>query len=739
MRGIIRSDLSGKIVLTLCFLVCIAILFGGCAKSVSVNNVPNEQTAGEVSESPEGEFDVKTSIDLELFKKIITNREPDHHVLDAAVIDSLMKRYGKQIKDTAEKYNLEYEHCTESLNYVVQDDSECESEERVILNILIEEKSRIDWLRSHGQSDIQRSMWRLLKGAEYYSFMCIEPDCWNPALYDKDESELLELVKAGADLNAPNWDGDVAAFEISAFAVHDVDMVMALIKSGAIRYDVSDSEGNSLLHKYASKPEMFDQLLQSGLDIDTTNKNGQTPLFFVNEPHLAEKYIKAGADINHADIEGNTPIFYAVKEDGEHFPLTAEMVRLGADINHVNDKGQSAIYYANKKNNLQDLIDMGATPAVEDKSGNTPLHSYSIGDDNEKLDNLDVYLKNKVDVKNKGDFPILKICYDDKSLNKLCVDKLIKAGVDVAAKDRDGLDFLSYMLKNRELLNEESYQYARNELKLKYGDKLDAIEIMLSVRNRYDDQEKYDEFSGRMEEVGEELDYTERAIGDMLKDGVLDVNAHNSDEETLLFFVKDYKLASTLIKAGADVEKANIFGQTALWRGNLAALIEAGADVNAMDWDYKTPMFNRYIYYYGTDWGSIPLFNSGDILTLLNAGADVTVRDSRGRTLLYYVIDNCDSFGDEECENSEYCDGVSAIKFLADRGVDVSASNSDGVTPLMLVCIKNLKYPEDYIQPLLDAGADVNAKDKLGRTAADFCMKNGNTKAAELLKSAETK
>ena len=46
-----------------------------------------------------------------------------------------------------------------------------------------------------------------------------------------------------------------------------------------------------------------------------------------------------------------------------------------------------------------------------------------------------LYLKNKVDVKNKGDFPILKICYDDKSLNKLCVDKLIKAGVDVAAKD----------------------------------------------------------------------------------------------------------------------------------------------------------------------------------------------------------------------------------------------------------------------------------------------------------------
>ncbi len=43
------------------------------------------------------------------------------------------------------------------------------------------------------------------------------------------------------------------------------------------------------------------------------------------------------------------------------------------------------------------------------------------------------------------------------------------------------------------------------------------------------------------------------------------------------------------------------------------------------------------------------------------------------------------------------------------------------------------------LEMLLEAGADVNAKDKDGHTALDMAQKAGNTKIVELLKQAGAK
>ncbi len=728
MRGIIRSDLSGKVVLTLCFLVCIAILFGGCAKSVSVNNVPNEQTAGGVSETPEGDFDVNANMDVEALKQIIRNQNPDQRIIDAEMIESIMNKHGDQIKRAARKYNWEYDQCYDSINFVVQDESECESDERTVLNILVEEQQRIEWLKKHGQKDIQRAMWRVLKGRDYYSQIFFE-DSYNEK-YDA-VGALRQYVKAGADLSLPNWDGEVGAFWISAFAVYDAKLIMELIESGAVKYDVKDVEGNSLLHKYASNEKMFDMLIKSGLDINNENNNGQTPIFFVKDPQILEKYIKAGADINHTDHNGSTPIFYAVKNDKEHFPVSAEMVRLGADINHVNNDGKTAIFEVNSQNDLMEFVKLGAKLDVKDKTGNTLLYSYDISEDNETLDKLDLYLESGAEVKDGGQFPILKICvmheYDYESvnndINKLCVDKLVKAGVDITAKDSKGRDFLSYILENSSsyMLSEESYNYARNELKLKYGNQLRVIDVISQARRSFDRQMEVDEFSGDMTLLSDEMDYIQMAMEDMLKDGVLDVTEKKHEGETLLFYVTKYSLASALIKAGVDIDEDNILGQTALWTGNIAALVEAGADVNVRDMHDTTPLFAHYIYYYGTDWGSVKMFNSGEVGSLLNAGADINATDSKGRSVLFHVIEECDGLGTEDCEENDYCDPEPAVKFLADRGADVNIKDKEGITPLMLACDEAMDA--DAIETLLKAGADANAKDNAGRTVADHCKK----------------
>lgn len=741
-----------NVLIFFCF-VSLSMLSTGCSKKTSVNNTSAaenitsaEQNSNLDSENSDIELDIEKCIDLNAVNKVVNNKlnidEPDQLVLSKEFLYMIKSKHYKLLDSAVEKYNIEYDKCVQSLNLVVQDESACYSDERVILNIIMEEIQRIEWLEQHGQNDIQRSLWRILNGIDYYSFRLLYSDELNSGDNDKSdvESVLMQLVQAGADLNVPNWDGN-----IGAFAVDNIQLIAELVKSGIVKYDVKNKDGSSLLHKYAYSQDdvayeaMLDLLVKSGLNIDSVNNEGQTPLFFVKSPRIAEKFVKAGANINHEDHLGNTPIFYAAKIDDKDFSLSSQFVRLGADINHLNHQGQTPVYGVNVQNDIQKFVNLGANLALKDKNGNTPLINYDISSDSKELDNLNAYLKNGVDIKYVDDFPILKLCLENdiewNRLNKLCIDMLIKNGADIFAEDREGLNFLSYVLKNSRNMDDESYKYARNDLKLKYGKNLNVVDILADVRSRYDEQEEYDVFSSNMEELSDELSYAERAVSDMMDDGVLNLTERTQNGKTLLFYVKNDGLASKLIKAGIDINAKSKNGRTALWNGNIGELIKAGADVNVVDNHGETALFSHYKYYLGSDFGTSIAFNPVDVELLLEAGADINAKDSFGRTMLFYVIEQCDGWGtDEECEESEYCDAIQGVKFLADRGADVNIKDNDGVTPLMVVCKSIKTDTEEFVLELIKLGADVNAKDNAGRTAADYCMQNENLSAVDILK-----
>ncbi len=729
--------LCNRTILVLSCFASIAAFFAGCAKKPSASS-PTTQSENVAEETSVVEdFDVNAVFDVEAIMTVIRKEEPVHPVIISDLVQSAMRDYSPAIYKTADKYNAEYIECTKSLNYVVQDDSACESDERVVLNALIQENANIEWLKEHGQKDIQRSMWRVLKAEDYYSDF----------RWDSNDTDtigaLQDLIKAGADLNAPNWDGD-----IGAFAVDDAQFILAQLKSGAIKYDIKDKDGNCLLHKFASDENILDFLVQSGLDINTQNKDGQTPLFNVKDPQIVEQYIKAGANIHLEDHLGNTPIFQAAKNDTEHFPLSAQFVKYGADINHVNRAGQTAVFGVNIQNGLQDFLDLGARLSAKDNAGNTPLHTYDMTRDNKSLDSLDIYLNHGIDLSSPGDFPLLKLCLDYnlyKNLNQSCVEKLMKAGADVSAKDRNGLGFFAYLLKNHLPLDEDSHHYARNELKLKYDKLPDMINIVANTRDSYDRQEASDTLSASMSDRISELSFVERALKDMILDGVLDVGEQMPTGETFLFYVTDHSTAEALIKAGVDIHAKNKRGETALWRGNISALLEAGTDAKVVDNIGQTPLFARYPYYLGTDWGSEIAFNVGEIRLLLDAGANINATDANGRSVLFYVLESCAGIEPHECQDlehgviNEYCTSDSAIQFFAHRGADVNIKDNDGITPLMLVCDIIDTDTEIYVSELIKAGADVNARDYSGTSVAEHCYKHSNEELQDILKKAGAK
>ena len=92
------------------------------------------------------------------------------------------------------------------------------------------------------------------------------------------------------------------------------------------------------------------------------------------------------------------------------------------------------------------------------------------------------------------------------------------------------------------------------------------------------------------------------------------------------------------------------------------------------------------------------------IQLLLNAGANVSDRDAKGRTILHYVSSNQDF--------------NKVFPFLLSRGADINAKDNNGATPLHL-SVGALGGP---IKEFTDAGADVDAKDNVGKTPLHYSI-----------------
>ena len=180
-----------------------------------------------------------------------------------------------------------------------------------------------------------------------------------------------------------------------------------------------------------------------------------------------------------------------------------------------------------------------------------------------------------------------------------------------------------------------------------------------------------------------------------------DVNARSTDgtpltqgEKTMLYHT-----------SAEDTEAAGVaLGWTALHlaaRSDAAdviqALLEAGADLEA------ETLFNARPVHTAVDSNSL-----GALRLLIDAGANANARGSRKCTPLHDAA----LWGEEAILEA----------LVQTPGIKLNLKDSDGQTPLMLA----IEYGHQRcVELLLHAGADVQIKDRNGRTAADYAQEAG--------------
>ena len=174
---------------------------------------------------------------------------------------------------------------------------------------------------------------------------------------------------------------------------------------------------------------------------------------------------------------------------------------------------------------------------------------------------------------------------------------------------------------------------------------------------------------------------------------------------------KDAVLASLLIRHGADVNRRDGNGMTAL---HIAAmygfisliylLIQSNADLSVPGKLGKTPLHEAI------SWGKLEV-----VQILLYHGANVQARDSAGLTPLHEAVSS----------------GVpDAVQMLLEHGADIQAQDSAGLTPLHGAVLSGA---HEAVESLLRNGADVRARDATGLTPLHQAVNLGDVATTKKL------
>jgi ankyrin repeat protein len=193
-----------------------------------------------------------------------------------------------------------------------------------------------------------------------------------------DDLEVAELlISAGGNVNAEN---DLGVTPLSlACTNRSAAMVERLLRAGA-NPNTAQRTGETALMTCAStgNVEAVKSLLASGADVNAKERRGQTALMWAvaeEHPEVARALIEGGADVEAKSNGGFTPLLFAAQQGD--LESARRLLDARADVNEAAPDGMSPLLVASASGHEAlsiFFLERGANPNAVDKKGITALH-----------------------------------------------------------------------------------------------------------------------------------------------------------------------------------------------------------------------------------------------------------------------------------------------------------------------------------------------------------------------------
>lgn len=212
------------------------------------------------------------------------------------------------------------------------------------------------------------------------------------AVRTKKKDIVSLLVERGANLNLRNKDGKTPLF--IAVELGEQEIAEYLIQQGA---DLEITDRNRYTPLFAAtekrNEKMVKWLVEKGANIQARDKYGRTVLHLTSllgEVPLSQLFLEKGLNINETERSGNTALHLAVEAKQQE--VVELLVQKGADVNSVNMAGKTPLFVAVEVDNLsiaKYLVEHGAKTDVVDRERRTLIHVGACSENSEMIRWLD--------------------------------------------------------------------------------------------------------------------------------------------------------------------------------------------------------------------------------------------------------------------------------------------------------------------------------------------------------------